>query len=205
MIKKFNFITLGYDCSPATALRNMNFRDYALPFDWIVSNIHSIDRCFQEDFKYFHKNLRLNSKKNRLIDEYGFEFPHDYPLKNIQVKENDIGEGIIPEENNNTIIDNWNTYHELVLEKYNRRIQRLKNILNEELPIIVLCRYSTNDVILLKKILFNHFNKKNIYFINSFHDNYENDYMISINTEVKGVWNDTDIWKKAIDDIISRT
>lgn len=42
----FNYLTIGYDCSPATALRNLNLREFALPFDWIVSKISSLDNCF---------------------------------------------------------------------------------------------------------------------------------------------------------------
>ena len=34
-----NYLTLGYDCSPAGALKNLNLREFALPFDWVVSNV----------------------------------------------------------------------------------------------------------------------------------------------------------------------
>ena len=37
----FNYLTIGQDCSPAAALRNLNLRDFALPFDWVVSNINT--------------------------------------------------------------------------------------------------------------------------------------------------------------------
>ena len=76
----FNYLTIGSDCSPAAALRGLNLRDFALPFDWVVSNITSLDKCFETNFEYFHKNLLLNGSKNKLIDYYGFQFPHDYPL-----------------------------------------------------------------------------------------------------------------------------
>ena len=35
----YNYLTIGYDCSPAAALRNLNLREFALPFDWVVSNV----------------------------------------------------------------------------------------------------------------------------------------------------------------------
>ena len=46
----YNFLTIGYDCSPAAALRELNLRNEALPFDWVVSNISSLEKCFQDNF-----------------------------------------------------------------------------------------------------------------------------------------------------------
>ena len=53
----YNFLTLGYDCSPAAALRNLELREHALPFDWVVSNVNSIHKCIEENFSVFHRNL----------------------------------------------------------------------------------------------------------------------------------------------------
>ena len=61
----FNYLTIGYDCSPATALRNLNLREFALPFDWIVSKISSLDNCFTTNFENFHKKLYLKSNKKK--------------------------------------------------------------------------------------------------------------------------------------------
>ena len=69
-----NYITLGSDCSTASALRTLELRDFALPFDWIVSSKISLINCINDDFKCFHSDLRFNKKKTRLIDKYGFEF-----------------------------------------------------------------------------------------------------------------------------------
>ena len=51
----FNYLTIGFDCSPASALRNLNLRESALPFDWVISNIKFLQRCFETNFEYFHK------------------------------------------------------------------------------------------------------------------------------------------------------
>jgi len=101
-----NFLTIGYDCSPAAALRNLGMRDFALPFDWVQSNIHCIQRCFEENFEKFHTNLRLDAKRTRVIDEYGFEFPHDYPLDE-SVSTDVIGTGVFGEEEGKTIVPTW--------------------------------------------------------------------------------------------------
>ena len=90
----FNYVTIGYDCSPAAALRGLHLREFALPFDWVESNINVLQMCFETKFKDFHKNVTFNYNKKRLIDHYGFQFPHDYPLTNMTNFENNIGEGV---------------------------------------------------------------------------------------------------------------
>ena len=75
-----NYMSLGYDCSPAATLKNLNIRDEALPFDWVVSNLQILITCIEDKFNSYHKNLRFNQRKTRLIDSYGFQFPHDYPF-----------------------------------------------------------------------------------------------------------------------------
>lgn len=198
-----NYLTLGNDCSPAGALKNLNLREFALPFDWVVSNVSILNNCFEDNFFKFHKNLKFNVSKTRLIDEYGFQFPHDYPLNNmVDIKNDNIGEGIFGEERDCVIIDNWINYYDDVLAKYNRRIERFKNIVSDKQPIIVLCRYNTNDVINLQQLFFKHYKKENIYFINSNNEVFESDKIKNIYTEKNGIWNDTDIWKQCIDDTI---
>lgn len=208
----FNYLTIGYDCSPATALRNLNLREFALPFDWIVSKISSLDNCFKTNFENFHKKLYLKSNKKRLIDYYGFEFPHDYPLSHRSDAnkdthddvENNAGEGVFAEEDGNTISDEWFKYYNDVLDKYNRRIERFKNIINDTKPIIVLCRYNTRDVLQLQQLFVKYYKLENIYFVNSSKKVFENDKIKNIYTEANGVWNDVNIWKRGIDDIIRK-
>ena len=200
----FNYLTIGYDCSPAGALKNLNLREFALPFDWVVSNINTLQKCFETDFQNFHKNLVFNYNKSRLIDHYGFQFPHDYPLIGITYGENTIGEGVFGEENGKCITDKWNDYYGIVLDKYNRRIERFKNIINDTKPIIVLCRYSTGDVLKLQNLFIKYYKVTNIYFINSSNELFENDNIKNIYTEKNNQWNDSNIWKKGIDDIIEK-
>jgi hypothetical protein len=200
----FNYLTFGNDCSPAAALRNLNLREFALPFDWITSNINILEKCFETNFENFHKSLVFNHSKTRLIDYYGFQFPHDYPLTHMSDFENNIGEGVFGEENGKFIIDNWMDYYSIVLDKYNRRIERFKNIINDPKPIIVLCRYNTIDVLRLNMILIKYYKLKNIYFINSSNEIFENDNIKNIYTEKNNVWNDVNIWKEGMDDIIQK-
>jgi len=204
--KQFNYITIGYDCSPAAALRALDMRDSALPFDWVVSNIYAIYNCIQDDFKQYHTRLYFNKSHTRLIDVYGFQFPHDYPLNDIEnIDTNIIGEGVIGEENGKTITENWNAYYPIVKEKYNRRIDRFRNIMKESIPIIVLCRYcNTNEVIKLHNFFTCHYNRNDIYFVNSCNEIINHDKIININTEENGNWNDSSLWKNAIDKTIDK-
>ena len=200
----FNYLTIGSGCSPAAALRDLKLREFALPFDWVVSNINTVQKCFETNFEHFHKNLVLNNKKTRLIDYYGFEFPHDYPLSHMNNVENNIGEGVFGEENDKFITEKWKDYYDIVLDKYNRRIERFKKIINDTKPIIVLCRYTTKDVLQLQKIFTNYYKLNHIYFINSSNEVFENDKIKNIYTEKNNNWNDVNIWKSGIDDIIKK-
>lgn len=196
----YNFLTIGYDCSPASALRNLNLRDFALPFDWIVSNINSIEKCFNDDFNKFHTNLKFNLNKTRLIDEYGFEFPHDYPLTNTDIRSDDIGEGVYGPVKNKFIINDWSSYYDIIKEKYNRRIIRFKSIVSDPKPIIVLCRYNNIEhVIKLQELFIKYYKKENMFFINSSTHKFRTNKIINIYTEKNGIWNQECIWKEYID------
>jgi hypothetical protein len=197
----YNFLTLGYDCSPAAALRSLNLREFALPFDWVISNIRILELCFKDNFENFHKQLYFNHNKTRMIDYYGFEFPHDYPLTDISNNEF-VGEGIFGEENGKCITDNWKNYYNIVKSKYDRRIERFLNIMNDDKPIIILSRYNANEVIKLQSLLKKYYNKTNIIFINSSTQSFEIKNIINIYTEKNGIWNDSIIWTETINKVI---
>lgn len=200
----YNILTLGYDCSPAATLRNLDIREFALPFDWVVSNITSLEKCFNDNFSKYHTNLRFNHKKSRLIDEYGFEFPHDYPLTELNVNINNIGEGIFGEEKGKCIIDDWYKYYDYVKQKYERRIKRFLDIVNDNKPIIVFCRYNVNQVIQLKNLFKKYYNKTNVIFINSCNQviNLPEEFIYCCNTEKNGNWNDPIIWKDILEKVL---
>jgi hypothetical protein len=200
----FNYLTVGHDCSPASALKHLNLRNFALPFDWVVSNIYTLNNCFKTNFEHFHTNLVFNHTKTRLIDYYGFQFPHDYPLNYMTDVETTIGEGVFAEENGKIITDNWNDYYTIVLDKYKRRIERFKTILADKKPIIVLCRYNTRDVLLLRQLFIDYYKVTNIYFCNSSSEIFENEYIKNIYTEKNKIWNDVTIWQEGINDIIKK-
>lgn len=197
----FNILPMGNDCSSADASKKLKLRKVAFPFDWIKSTVIILEECFKDNFVKFHKNIKFNDTKTRLIDEYGFEFPHDYP--NNTKHSNDININIddvyISES---CIIDNYKDYYDIVLQKYNRRIERFKNIINDTKPIIVLCRYDTKDVLKIQELFIKYYKKDNIYFLNSTFEIFENSKIKNIYTEENNIWNETNIWKSHLYDLI---
>ena len=197
-----NYMSLGYDCSPAATLKNLNIRDEALPFDWVVSNLQILITCIEDKFNSYHKNLRFNQRKTRLIDSYGFQFPHDYPFDSNNIDNSKIGEGVFGEEPNKQIITNWCEYHTMALEKYKRRIERFYNYLSSDKPLIILCRnYLVKDINQFGEYLTNKFKKNNIFFVISTKENFKNNCVITCDTEQNGTWNESSIWLQAINSI----
>jgi hypothetical protein len=184
------YISIGYECSTASILRGLGLRKAALPFDWIQSSADAMEKCFRDDFKQFHTNLRMNHNKTRLIDEYGFEFPHDYPLIKTATSE-----GIYEES---FIVDDWASHYQVIKEKYDRRIARFKAILSDPRPAIVLCRYAIKDLLFIQKLFIQYYNKDNFYFVNASPEKFENHTIINIDTEKNGIWSELVIWKAGI-------
>jgi len=46
------------------------------------------------------------------------------------------------------------------------------------------------------------YNIDNIYFVNSSYDEFENDKIKNVYTEKNNIWNESNLWKQGIDDII---
>lgn len=197
-----HYMSLGYDCSPAATLRSLNIRDEALPFDWVVSNLQIICHCIERGFADYHCNLKFNASRSRLVDKYGFQFPHDYPFNDNIYEEAHIGEGVFGEEVQKKIIDNWSDYHPVALEKYARRIERMYNYLRDDKPIIFLCRgYDVQSIMAFINYILAKFNKSNIYFVVSAKYKYISQQIITCDTEANGIWNEPTIWQRAIDAI----
>jgi len=192
-----NYISLGFDCSPATALKNLNLRTCSLPFDWVQTTPNQLYHCIKEDFSRFHTNLRLSSNKRRILDDYGIEYPHDYPTQKINNK-NDYTDA----RNEDLIVDNWEEFVSEVSLKYKRRISRIITIFNEQTPLTILYRGNTNYANQIKTLLQDKFKRKNVYFLvaNSEKSSPYKDIFVC-NPEKNKEWNDELIWKEGIDEL----
>jgi len=152
------YITLGWDCSPATALRNLQLREYALPFDWIRSNAEILSKVIENNFSGFHESLKLSENKQFIIDSYGLNFPHDYPT----IKQNCIS--LTDEIDETILISDWEKYIPDIQEKYKRRIERFHSIMNSDEPLIALYAGYISDVQLFKDAFKTRYNKTNIFY-----------------------------------------
>jgi len=158
-----SIITLGQDCSAATALRILSMRNYALPFDWIRSNPEILSEVILNNFKGFHETLKLSENKHYVTDSYGLEYPHDYPTLTQPVL-NMNGEVNTEDILEHRIIDTWEQHIDSVKEKYKRRIERFHSIMNSEEPVLALFSGQVEHVGLFKNAFKIRYNKTNVYY-----------------------------------------
>lgn len=196
----FQYVPLGYDCSPAFASRDLTIRKFALPFDWVQSDYSQIINCIKDDFQNFHKNIRICNTPHgqRAIDSYGIQFPHDYPTVDNHY------DNEIDYYNESTIVSNYTDFTEKILEKYQRRIKRFREIFTGEIPIIVLYRGSYHCAATLKNFLESKYNRSDIYFVVSTQEKSNDKKIICINTEIHNKWNDKTIWLEGINNAINQ-
>jgi hypothetical protein len=201
---------MGNDCSPAAALKTIGLRQTSLPFDWLQSSPAIIINAIKDDFRFFHKNLKLVKNGQRVMDPYGFQFPHDYPT--IKTKEPEVtnaDETILLDESKadyseDKIVDNYIDYTEAVLEKYQRRIVRLRNILIDSKPLIILMRCHYNGAVMMKQFIDTKY-RKNTVIVLATKECYNtlNSHIIICDPEKNSLWNDHTIWDTAIKRAIS--
>ena len=190
-----HYISLGYDCSPANLLRDLDLRPFALPFDWVVSIPEYIAAAVRDKFSSYHKNLSLIESKTRVVDAYGFLFPHDYPT----IKDNTIPicDEDVPVEN--IIHPDWAQHSEKIQEKYKRRIDRFNTLLLSPDPLIMVCRYQdVRRLSHLRAAFSDCYNKTNIAYVVATSEQSISPDVFTCQPEVGGDWNNKDIWALAL-------
>jgi hypothetical protein len=195
---EFQYISIGYDCSPAAILKDSGLRNAAFPFDWAETGFTALCSCIRDDFKQFHRGIRLNSTQQRVIDSYGIQFPHDYPSVETSSYSN-INNNFYAERK---ICDNYEKYTDQVLEKYGRRIERFRNIMSEKsVPIIVLYRSHYKEAVYIKFLLERIYNRKNIMVVVAVQEKVDLQHpaVVPCNPEENGKWNESAVWSRAIE------
>jgi len=184
----YNFITLGFNCAPALVLKELGLRKYSLPFDWVVTNNMQVMNCIEHDFKNFHKNLSMILDGHWMVDEYGIQYPHDYPV-----------------DKNDCIVSNWKEYYEDNLNKYSRRIERFKQILNNDKPVIALYLGKFQWASIIQNYLCKKFNKRFIFIVGTHEKikNYNTD-LIVCNLNNNEDSRNKDFWITSIDEALSK-
>ena len=141
-------ISLGWDCGPASFGVNNNLRKtkkngyMTCPFDLMNTNYNGVIECFKDDFKYLcdlkyielktvKKSCQfLNYKKGDKIivnTKYNFIFNHESPNHgDLHLHEN------WPNGSYHFCLNNFEEF----INRYNKRIQNLRNYLNSNNRII---------------------------------------------------------------------
>ena len=106
-------IPLGCDCHPSNKKKKLNIRNKSLPFDWLntesIRGLEFVSENLKNDFIDFLSDLYINSRGHIVSEKYPYaEFMHE---KNLIVLKSDK-------------------------DKFLRRIDRLKSLLNNEIYFI---------------------------------------------------------------------
>jgi len=125
---KFNHIvSLGFYCGVSQELQRLGLREESFPFDWVISDLKSVnelienkfDLLFDSDYLYRDKNYSYIVKH----ENYNFDFYHDFD------KDKTIEEQI-----------------DLVRAKYNRRITRFYDLLNSSGLVLFVCYLNDSEL-----------------------------------------------------------
>lgn len=154
------FIPFGENCGPATALRSLNLRDFALPFDWVRSTPESLVRAVDDDFKSFHDDLRLSECKMYVTDSYGFQFPHDYPTQSNMSNACDDEKKI-----EQILAEHWMESIPATKEKYARRIERFNSLMKSDEQLTILTTCKRKDIQVFRELFLRKYNKTNILYV----------------------------------------
>lgn len=137
LVDAVTFISLGKNCNIAHNLRTMGLRHAAYPFDWMISDFDAVKAAFEDDFQMFldPSSLREGEDPKEIVDHYGLRYRHDFPRNGYEVMINETETLLF-----GTIREDWRDFIEAVQEKYQRRIARLKKVL-EGTDYVYLIRY----------------------------------------------------------------
>ena len=145
--KKFDVVySLGFGCGMARLLKRLGLRMTSGPFDWIVGpNFEYRIELILNDFKDF-----FNKDDLVLYDDKSNEFRPEDPNRHTDTYSNKVNGFIHPHDFMEG--DDFETTYPIVLDKYNRRIERFYEYLKD-----------TNKRVLLTYLSFSVLDDKAIY------------------------------------------
>ena len=156
------FIPFGMNCAPATGLRNLKLRDFALPFDWVRSTPESLAAVVEDDFKHFHEGLELSECKKYVIDSYGIQFPHDYPTQKQAIPSDASEDENVIED---ILVDEWRESIPINKEKYARRIERFLSIMTSDEELVLLTTCQLKDIQGFSHLFYRKYGKTNMMYV----------------------------------------
>ncbi len=115
-LNNYDFIIpIGSNCRIGMALRDLGIRKVSFPLDWTLTTSKSIYNCFEDNFENFlNRESCIEQNLKSIVD-----FPH---VQNIKYNVNITHEP--------TIDDNS-------IQKYNRKVENLKNVLHNSKNILL--------------------------------------------------------------------
>ena len=191
------YISLGSNCVPAFCLTDCKLRTAAYPFDWIISSFDGLYATLESDFCYFFKDLELLPDSTGVTDYYGHQFIHDWRIQthsSVDLTEVDW----VP---NNLILGDWQEAVPMIMQKYQRRIDRFRRVLNGENNVVFI-RYG--DITKSKAINLRNLIEKNYPNLNfvllavKLDEKFEKPWKIPKIKNYSIVHNDTEKWFQAL-------
>lgn len=182
-------VSLGFNCIVATQFVLNEVRQFAFPFDWIRTPFDALCQLIQNDFKDFlSPNFLKPSEVNAVINSYfGTQFFHDFP-----------------KDSNDMLCQNYLEALPSISEKYDRRIERFKKLLNSKTKVYLIrhrVMYAEKpldklNVSRLRDILFQKFPQGNWTLVvidngNEFKQDWKMNKVINIHL---AAWNDNTAW-----------
>jgi hypothetical protein len=135
------YISIGSCCASATLLKNRNLRHNSLPFDWILSHpefvYNIINKLLEDDLNnVVNEFLELSNLTIHCKPTYGDKINYDGGTqlfeKYVTTEENLGGSVGIYNSKWNVSFPHDFSKDSSVIEKYYRRLERLKNILLDD-------------------------------------------------------------------------
>lgn len=131
-------VSIGQACNVARASRHNNVRNTAYPLDWMITSMNALKAAFKDDFVQIlvPDQLHESDDSKSVIDGYGLIYIHDFPTIRYPIAPED--DEIMPVHK---LASNWRDSISVVQAKFNRRLQRLLNLLHNGEPV-ALVRYN---------------------------------------------------------------
>jgi hypothetical protein len=147
-IKNYKIISLGYNCFPKKYTIEIGISQETNLFDYIGTPMWSINKLFENNFVDFlnineFENIQVFTNQKMITNKkYNIKFPHDFPhitkksniVIHVPFKNKDYLKFKFKFIKNNKF--NISKYFDTFKNIYERRINRIKNILSNETKIL---------------------------------------------------------------------
>lgn len=70
----YDIFPLGYRCSSAGILKQLQLKNESYPFDWLVSRLPVVQHCLETNFQYFIEDISANYTQRNTVTQH---YEHD--------------------------------------------------------------------------------------------------------------------------------